>query len=859
MLLNEAFADFIKRGREDLGIVLAVFAAGAVLQAEPGVVGVAFTTVGSDHPVQLCYAPPNGDVTLTTGLPTNVPGYQWYFNGRPMDSKTNPASLQLSNLQPHQAGYYVLREPGGEFHSPFALSVLDLPTAHIDTTFTADVDSRGWIIGSDQSGAIYMMLPTLNSAGTTYSDQPRRIRPDGTIDQSYIFPESAGYILTVLPDGSVITSQSPYRLTPNGKPDPITLPSSLHHDSPLRLAAQDAAGRVVLGQRVTIETPSTTTMETSSSEQHWLLARINADGSEDTSFHFEPIHRGAISQLVASVSGGYLLGYYTYDVVASPARTRIIARLGDDGSLLSKLITVNSENVRWLSFAERHDGAIVVERDYKYSKSLQTHQSNGEIEDPAKSLHLNLGVGWRLMPDGALVHTNDNLPGFVRRSSTTFEADPSFFINNSHDQPPSPGLVTGFMPVGEHYLVVVGRFADWAGHPTRGLARIDLNRAHYDTPPPGGSIRRTQNGDIRDHGSLQGGDVVELAAAIESTGFMSFDWIPIFAQNLPSNPTLPRMVYVSFAAEHLGQVGLRIGNELGVAAVAPVRFELTEQVRLANLSGRIWTEPSLEKSILGFSLETRWPELTAPVLLRAVGPTLRRFGVSEFLPDPNLALFDSAANLIGTNDDWRALPPDFDPAFKVGAFPLESGSKDASLTVVLGRGTATVHLGDGPQDDRGIALLEIYEIENGFNDDGYAENRLTNLSLRSFTGQGEQVLIGGLAIQDPHGFGRSARVLIRAIGPSLSNHGVANPLKNPLLNVFSATGELIANNDRWGDAPEVEAIRIKSREVGAFELAPDSNDAAILLSLPDGSYTLHVEGVDGESGTALLEVYLIDE
>lgn len=120
-------------------------------------------------------------------------------------------------------------------------------------------------------------------------------------------------------------------------------------------------------------------------------------------------------------------------------------------------------------------------------------------------------------------------------------------------------------------------------------------------------------------------------------------------------------------------------------------------------------------------------------------------------------------------------------------------------------------------------------------------------------------MIGGFTIDDPHGFERSARLLIRAIGPELRKFDIKSALSNPVLNIFNAAGDPIANNVRWGDDAKAATIRDVCATTGAFPLSEDGNDAATLVTIPAGSYTVHVKGVNGETGTVLLGIYLVEE
>ena len=91
-------------------------------------------------------------------------------------------------------------------------------------------------------------------------------------------------------------------------------------------------------------------------------------------------------------------------------------------------------------------------------------------------------------------------------------------------------------------------------------------------------------------------------------------------------------------------------------------------------------------------------------------------------------------------------------------------------------------------------------------------------------------------------------VVLRAIGPSLGPAGVANPLQDPVLQLFDGSGTLIAQDDNWHDASPT-AIK-------ATLLPPsDDREAVIVASLAAGNYTAVVSGKNGTTGVALVEAY----
>jgi sugar lactone lactonase YvrE len=129
--------------------------------------------------------------------------------------------------------------------------------------------------------------------------------------------------------------------------------------------------------------------------------------------------------------------------------------------------------------------------------------------------------------------------------------------------------------------------------------------------------------------------------------------------------------------------------------------------------------------------------------------------------------------------------------------------------------------------------------------------RLANLSVRSPAGAGSRTLIVGVSVA---GAGTKP-LLLRGVGPGLLDYGVQDALLDPRLAVYDAGNALVAQNDDWAGVAELASA---FDEVGAFELAPSSLDAALLRSLSAGSYTAHVTS-GGPPGVSLVEAYDLDD
>jgi uncharacterized repeat protein (TIGR01451 family) len=79
---------------------------------------------------------------------------------------------------------------------------------------------------------------------------------------------------------------------------------------------------------------------------------------------------------------------------------------------------------------------------------------------------------------------------------------------------------------------------------------------------------------------------------------------------------------------------------------------------------------------------------------------------------------------------------------------------------------------------------------------------LANISTRAFVQTDDNVIIDGFIVQGT----QPKRVIIRAIGPELTQYGVLNVLVNPTLELHDGTGGLIASNGDWHDTIIVRGV-----------------------------------------------------
>ena len=128
-----------------------------------------------------------------------------------------------------------------------------------------------------------------------------------------------------------------------------------------------------------------------------------------------------------------------------------------------------------------------------------------------------------------------------------------------------------------------------------------------------------------------------------------------------------------------------------------------------------------------------------------------------------------------------------------------------------------------------------------------ASSRLSSISTRAVVQIDNDVLIGGFVI----GGTGVKQLLLRALGPTLTQFGVTGALLDPTLELRDSSGGLVVSNDNWGTAANAQSIPANLRP-------PNAHESAILATLIPGSYTAIVRGVNNTTGVALVEAYDFD-
>ena len=296
---------------------------------------------------------------------------------------------------------------------------------------------------------------------------------------------------------------------------------------------------------------------------------------------------------------------------------------------------------------------------------------------------------------------------------------------------------------------------------------------------------------------------------------------------------------------------VREATEVGKVIVATPTPTPPPSTTLRNISTRALAQTGNNVMIGGFIVQGTGPKR---VIIRAIGPELTHFGITNPLANPTLELHNESGALIASNDNWQTTIPggiittnQVNAIQNSGHTPTVASESAIIANLQPGNYTAIV---SGVNNTTGVALVEVYDLSPA------ASSSLGNISSRAFVQTGQNVMIGGLIVQGT----AAKRVIIRAIGPELTQHGITSALANPTLELYNGTGALVASNDNWQTTILGGLITTnQANEIQNSGHAPTAaSESAIIANLQPGNYTAIVRGANNTTGVALVEVYDLD-
>jgi sugar lactone lactonase YvrE len=211
--------------------------------------------------------------------------------------------------------------------------------------------------------------------------------------------------------------------------------------------------------------------------------------------------------------------------------------------------------------------------------------------------------------------------------------------------------------------------------------------------------------------------------------------------------------------------------------------------------------------------------------------------------------FDSAGNLYEADSETGTInkftPDGTKTSFVTGLSRPYGIAFDVNGNLIVADNAAGATYRITPAGEKGTIF------ESDFNTPQFvaiepSQHTLLNISTRGYLRGGNDVMIAGFVVG---GTGPVAtKILVRALGPSLSTFGITDAVPDPVVELHDASGALIASNNDWKDSQETA---IKDTHLNPT----NDRESAILTELRGGAFTAIVGSATGDPGTVLLEVY----
>jgi len=231
------------------------------------------------------------------------------------------------------------------------------------------------------------------------------------------------------------------------------------------------------------------------------------------------------------------------------------------------------------------------------------------------------------------------------------------------------------------------------------------------------------------------------------------------------------------------------------------------------------------------------------IIVRAIGPSLLPFGITDALANPTLEIRDKNNALIASNDDWKTTHVGGiitgNQSAEITASGLAPGNDlESAIIADLAPGSYTAVV-RGKGDTVGTGVVDAYDLSPA------SPARLANIATRGLIQPGDKLMIAGLIIQNS-----GVRAVIVAVGPSLTAFGITNALPDTTLQLRNQNGVIVQQDDDWQTTQKAE--------LQATGLQPsDPRESAMILNIPPGQYTAQVRGKPEATGVGVVEVFFL--
>lgn len=561
--------------------------------------------------------------------------------------------------------------------------------------------------------------------------------------------------------------------------------------------------------------PDGTIYEGSDENDHQLYA-FNSDGTAkwqfnaDSGIYGTPAIDDAGNLYFTTLTGG------VYSVTPA-GRQRWYATSGGN---ISSSVALSSDGTT-LYYAG-YD-AMLYARDTATGNVRWTYKLGDQVRASSPAVDANgvIYIGcyddriYAVYPDGSLKRVYDT--GDIIRSSPTIAGGRLYCGSNDHK------LYAFDLGVGS----AGGPWPQYRANARR-LGRAVSNQLGFDLQPKSATV--------------VDGQPLTLRVAATGLAPLTYQWSK---DGAPIPGATSETYTVSGAAPTTaGSYTVTVTNSQGTVTsqAATVSVVAAAPGRLTNVSVRTTAGAGDQILIVSFTVSGSGMK---PLLIRGIGPTLATYGVTDALAAPQMQVVVAQTGTpVASNDGWGGSAALANTFSSVGAFALPVTSQDDALVAKLAANGYSVQI-TGANGTTGTALAEVYDLDPI---NPVPSAVITNISARAQVGTGGNILIAGFNISG----NVPKQLLIRGIGPGLADYGVTNFLSDPKLEIYDANQKLIASNDDWATSTATSAT---FQAVGAFQLSTTSHDSALLISLPPGTYTAQVSGVNGATGVGLVEVY----